>query len=163
MQIIVEADKIEVLIAEIKSGNNSIAFTNGCFDILHRGHVEYLEKAKQCADILVVGLNSDSSIKRLKESPRPYVPENDRAYILSRLAAVDVVCIFEEDTPENLIRKIQPDFLIKGGDYQIHQIVGREIVERYGGKVLTIPFISGKSTTNLINQIQTAKDKVTKK
>jgi len=131
-----------------------IAFTNGCFDIVHRGHIEYLEKAKQYADILVVGLNSDDSVRRLKGNARPYIDQDDRAFILSRLECVDVVCIFEEDTPENLIKKVRPDYLIKGGDYSLEEIVGRADVEKYGGKVLTIPFINGKSTSNIIKLIK---------
>lgn len=158
MNIIATFDKIEELIADLKEKNKKIAFTNGCFDILHRGHVEYLEKAKEKADILVLGLNSDASVRRLKGDKRPYVSENDRAFILSRLEAVDIVCIFSEDTPINLLYKVKPDYLIKGGDYQLDQIVGREFVESYGGKVVTIPVISGKSTTNLVERIKTSRN-----
>lgn len=154
MNIIANIDEIEKYITELRGTHKSIAFTNGCFDILHRGHVEYLEKSKIHADILVLGLNSDTSVKRLKKGPRPYVNENDRAYVLSRLEAVDIVCIFEEDTPLELLKKIKPDYLIKGGDYNLDQIVGRDLVEGYGGKVLTIPFISGKSSTNIIEEIK---------
>lgn len=157
MKLIVHFDEIENIIANLKEENKSISFTNGCFDILHRGHVEYLEKTKEYADILVLGLNSDNSVRRLKKSPRPYVNENDRAYLLSRLESVDIVCIFEEDTPLELLKKVKPDFLIKGGDYSLDQIVGREIIEEYGGKILTIPFISGKSSTNIIEEIKKKK------
>ena len=157
MNVITTEDKVSEFIIDLKRQGKSIAFTNGCFDILHRGHVEYLESAKKKADILVLGLNSDASVLRLKGANRPYIPENDRAFILSRLEAVDIVCLFDEDTPLNLIKILHPDFLIKGGDYKIEQIVGREVVESYGGKVLTIPFISGKSSTNLIEQIQNKK------
>ncbi len=131
-----------------------IAFTNGCFDILHKGHVAYLEQAAAMADFLVVGLNSDDSVRRLKGAGRPYVPQDDRAFILSRLEMVDVVCIFEQDTPLELIKKVRPDFLIKGGDYRLHEIVGRDFVEAHGGKVLTIPLIEGRSTTNIIRRIK---------
>jgi rfaE bifunctional protein nucleotidyltransferase chain/domain len=141
------------VIDDIRNKGLTIAFTNGCFDLLHRGHVHYLEKAKECADILFLGLNSDNSVKRLKGTDRPYVNENDRAFVLSRLESVDVVCVFDEETPVELIKIVKPDFLIKGGDYNLNQIVGKEIVEKNGGKVLTIPLVEGKSTTNLIDQI----------
>ena len=154
MNIIASIDDIEKYISDLRGTNKTIAFTNGCFDILHRGHVEYLEKSKEHADILVLGLNSDQSVRRLKKGSRPYVNENDRAYVLSRLEAVDIVCIFEEDTPIALLKKIKPDYLIKGGDYNLDQIVGRDLVEGYNGKVLTIPFISGKSSTNIIEEIK---------
>ena len=157
MNVITKIDKIVEIIAEIRKQSKKIAFTNGCFDILHRGHVEYLEKAKTYADFLVLGLNSDSSVRRLKGAERPYVSENDRAYILSRLEAVDIVCLFDEDTPLELLKRVKPDFLIKGGDYKLDQIVGRELVESQGGQVLTIPFIEGKSSTSIIDQIRTRK------
>ncbi len=155
MNEIVDFNDIEVFVSNLrKQGSIKIAFTNGCFDILHRGHVEYLEKAKEKADILIVGLNSDNSVRLLKGEGRPYVSEGDRAFILSRLEAVDIVCIFNEDTPLELIKKTQPDVLIKGGDYTVDNIVGREIVESSGGKVLTIPLVTGRSTTSIINKIK---------
>ncbi len=153
MNTIARKDNIHKIITELKAKDLRIAFTNGCFDLLHRGHVFYLEEAKKKADILVLGLNSDTSVRRLKGQDRPLVNEQDRAYILSRLEAVDIVCIFEEDTPVEIIKLIKPDFLIKGGDYNLDQIVGREIVERNGGKVLTIPIVEGKSTTKIIDRI----------
>ena len=131
-----------------------IAFTNGCFDLLHRGHVEYLEQARAVADFLFVGLNSDASVQRLKGSGRPLMSADDRAYILSRLRAVDAVCIFEQDTPLELIQMVRPDFLIKGGDYRVEDIVGRDFVESYGGQVHTIPLIPGRSTTGIIEKIK---------
>lgn len=131
-----------------------IAFTNGCFDLLHRGHVEYLEQARAVADFLFVGLNSDASVQRLKGSGRPLMSADDRAYILSRLRAVDAVCIFEQDTPLELIQMVHPDFLIKGGDYRVEDIVGRDFVESYGGQVHTIPLIPGRSTTGIIEKIK---------
>jgi rfaE bifunctional protein nucleotidyltransferase chain/domain len=157
MKIVVTMNEIEGLINKIKDEKKSVAFTNGCFDILHRGHVEYLEKAKEYADILVLGLNSDDSVKRIKKSPRPYVNENDRAFILSRLKSVDIVCIFNEDTPVNLIKKVKPDYLIKGGDYKTDEIVGKEIVEEYGGKVLSVNFVSGVSSSAIVKKIQSEK------
>ncbi|HHJ52279.1 MAG TPA: D-glycero-beta-D-manno-heptose 1-phosphate adenylyltransferase [Caldithrix abyssi] len=131
-----------------------IAFTNGCFDLLHRGHVEYLEQARAVADFLFVGLNSDASVRRLKGRGRPLMSADDRAYILSRLRAVDAVCIFEQDTPLELIQMVRPDFLIKGGDYRVEDIVGRDFVESYGGQVHTIPLIPGRSTTGIIEKIK---------
>ena len=154
MNTVTTIHNIKKIISDLKNKGLKIAFTNGCFDILHRGHIEYLEKARSFADILVLGLNSDNSVRRLKGTPRPYMNEEDRAFILSRLECVDVVCIFEEDTPENLIKIVEPDFLIKGGDYSLDQIVGRTEVEKNGGKVLTIPFVKGKSTTNIIKLIK---------
>lgn len=133
-----------------------IVFTNGVFDLVHRGHVEYLEKAKNYGDLLILGLNSDVSAKHLKGQGRPYLGEDDRAYILSRLESVDVVCIFDEDTPLNLIKKVKPNVLIKGGDYQINEIVGRDFVEQSGGIVQTIPLTKGKSTTNLLKKIKSS-------
>ncbi len=154
MKAIIEFDHIADFIQRLRKDNaNTIAFTNGCFDILHRGHVELLEKAKEYADYLVVGLNSDESVKRLKGSGRPYIDQDDRAFILSRLEAVDVVCIFEQDTPLELIKRVQPDYLIKGGDYKVEQIVGREIVEAGGGKVFTIPLVPERSTTNILDKL----------
>ena len=131
-----------------------LVFTNGCFDILHSGHVEYLEKAKTLGDVLVVGVNSDGSTRRIKGDKRPIVPANERAYIISRLAAVDFVCVFEEDTPEELIRSIVPDILVKGADWKVGDIVGRDIVEAAGGRVATIELTEGLSTTNLISRIR---------
>jgi rfaE bifunctional protein nucleotidyltransferase chain/domain len=142
-----------------RKAQKKIVFTNGCFDLLHRGHVEYLNQAKYQGDILIVGLNSDDSVARLKGKSRPYMGESDRAYILSQLNPVDVVIVFSEDTPYNLIKMVEPDILVKGGDYQLHEICGRDIVEQRGGSVLTIPLVSGQSTTNLIDRIQSDRKK----
>jgi len=131
-----------------------IVFTNGCFDILHAGHVHYLNECKKYGDILIVGINSDNSVKRLKGERRPLLPLKMRAYILSNLCAVDYVVPFEEDTPYNLIKAIKPDVLIKGGDWSLDQIVGKDIVESYGGTVLTIPFRYNISTTKIIEEIK---------
>ena len=138
---------------KFRSKNKKIVFTNGVFDVLHRGHVEYLEKAKEIGDILILGLNSDSSVRRIKGKPKPIVSQQDRAIILAGLGSVDYICLFEEDTPYNLISKLKPDFLVKGGDYNLNNIVGREIVESYGGKVVTIPLIPDRSTTNIVRKI----------
>lgn len=131
-----------------------VVFTNGCFDILHRGHAEYLQKAKTLGDVLIVGINSDASVRRLKGAPRPLVPQEDRAFVVAALAAVDFVSIFEEDTPLALIQALQPDILVKGGDYRVEDIVGREVVENRGGKVLTIPLVPNRSTTDLVARIR---------
>ncbi len=130
-----------------------VVFTNGCFDILHRGHVEYLQSARECGDLLIVGLNSDLSVQHLKGLGRPIVPQDDRAYLLAALACVDYVVIFEEDTPHQLISALQPDVLVKGGDYQPDNIVGKDIVEARGGRVLTIPLTPNRSTTNVVQKI----------
>ena len=143
---------LKILEKERKEGKK-IVFTNGCFDIIHAGHVDYLKKAKALGDILVVGLNSDSSIRRIKGKKRPIIPQEMRAEVLSSLKPVDYVVIFEEDTPENLIKAIKPDILVKGGDWELNKIVGKDFVESYGGKVLTIPFTYDISTTRIINTI----------
>ena len=131
-----------------------VVFTNGCFDILHKGHVTYLQKAKKLGDVLVVGINSDASVKRLKGSDRPVNNEKDPAIVLSALGCVDRVVPFKEDTPEKLIRKIRPDVLVKGGDWKKKDVVGAPFVESYGGAVRLIPFVKGYSTTGLLGKIQ---------
>lgn len=131
-----------------------IVFTNGCFDILHRGHVAYLAEAKKLGDLLVVGLNSDGSVKRLKGMERPINNEIDRQYVLSQLKSVDFVEIFTEDTPLNLILKVKPNILVKGGDWKIDQIVGGREVISHGGEVFSLNFVDGYSTTSLIHKIQ---------
>ena len=133
----------------IKNGKK-IIFTNGCFDILHFGHISYLEKAKNLGDILVVGLNTDRSIKALKGEQRPINSQNDRAAMLAALECVDFVVLFDDDTPLNLIKELQPDILVKGADYAGKSVVGAE----FAGEVRLIEFIEGKSTTNLIKKIQ---------
>ena len=130
-----------------------IVFTNGCFDILHRGHVTYLAEAKKLGDLLVMGVNSDASVKRLKGPSRPINSENDRAYVLSQLKSVDFVEVFEEDTPLNLILKVKPKILVKGGDWKIDQIVGAKEVIQSGGDVFSLNFVDGYSTTSIINKI----------
>jgi len=134
-----------------------VVFTNGCFDIIHRGHVDYLAKAKSMGDILVLGLNSDQSVKKLKGTGRPFVSEKDRAFILSQLIPVDAVSVFGEETPLNLIKLVMPDILVKGGDYTPDTIVGRKEVEQNGGTVVAIPLLEGRSTTDLIDKIRNSK------
>lgn len=131
-----------------------LVFTNGCFDILHRGHVEYLHQARALGDVLVVGVNTDASVHALKGPGRPVVPEGDRAAILAALESVDAVTLFGEPTPQALIGALLPDILVKGGDYSPDQIVGKGAVEAAGGKVLVLPFFQGRSTTDLLQTIR---------
>lgn len=138
---------------DLKLKKKKVVFTNGCFDLLHAGHVDYLAKAKECGDILIVGLNSDSSVKDIKGKDRPIVTELERAYILKNLKSVDYVVLFNESTPKELIFEIVPDVLIKGADWEIENIVGRDIVEKNGGSVQTIEFITQQSTTNIIEKV----------
>lgn len=131
-----------------------IVFTNGCFDILHKGHVAYLTEAEALGDVLILGLNSNSSVKKLKGESRPVNDENARAFVLAGLAAIDAVIIFEEDTPYDLIKFIQPHVLVKGGDYKPEQIAGHDLVEASGGKVVIIPFVEGFSTSGVIRKMK---------
>jgi rfaE bifunctional protein nucleotidyltransferase chain/domain len=133
---------------------HTLVFTNGCFDILHRGHVAYLDAARRLGDRLVVALNSDESVRRLKGSGRPVNGLEDRAFVLAALEAVDLVTIFDDDTPANLIARLLPDVLVKGGDYTPDTVVGRHDVEAAGGHVVIIPFVEGRSTTRILNQIR---------
>lgn len=147
-------DKIATDLASLKSQNKKVIFTNGCFDLLHVGHIRYLQEAKKLGDVLVVGVNSDASVKRLKGPTRPVQIESDRAEILAALSCVDFTVIFTEDTPENLIKSVKPDILVKGGDWKIDQIVGSGFVLANGGKVMSLQFVDGKSTTKLIEKAQ---------
>jgi rfaE bifunctional protein nucleotidyltransferase chain/domain len=131
-----------------------LVFTNGCFDLLHPGHVEYLEQAKRLGDILVVGLNTDDSVRRLKGSGRPLAEENDRARVLAALASIDAVALFDEDAPGELIEALLPDVLVKGGDYALADIVGREAVEAAGGTVTVVPFVGNYSTSALLERLK---------
>lgn len=146
-------DVLAEIIAAEKSRGKRIVFTNGCFDLLHVGHVKYLQKARSFGDILILGLNSDASIQRLKGEKRPLIAEGERAHILAALDCIDYVVIFDEDTPLHLIATLQPSILVKGGDYTLDGVVGREIVEAAGGKVELVQFVDGKSTTNIIGKI----------
>lgn len=137
----------------LKESGKKIVFTNGCFDILHTGHVSYLNEAKSCGDILVIGLNSDASVKRLKGETRPVNNEADRKFVLENLKAVDFVFIFEEDTPLKLIKEVNPNVLVKGGDWKVEQIVGSDFVMANGGEVKSLQFVNGYSTTNIIEKI----------
>ena len=146
-------DNIEI-INRIKAERKKIVFTNGCFDLLHVGHVRYLAQAKKLGDFLIIGLNSDSSVKELKGEDRPINSFEDRATLLSAIESVDLVIMFEEQTPENLIKDIVPDILVKGGDYNIEDIVGYQTVIQNGGQVKTLSFYDGYSSTNYINKIK---------
>jgi len=146
-------DNIEI-INRIKVERKKIVFTNGCFDLLHVGHIRYLAQAKKLGDFLIIGLNSDSSVKELKGEDRPINSFEDRATLLSAIESVDSVIMFEEQTPENLIKDIVPDILVKGGDYNIEDIVGYQTVMQNGGQVKTLSFYDGYSSTNYINKIK---------
>ena len=139
---------------ELKEKGKKVVFTNGVFDLLHRGHVEYLAAARTQGDFLIIGLNSDDSVKRIKGMLRPIVKQEDRAMVLAGLSSVDYICYFNEKTPFIIINRLLPDVLVKGGDYELDEIVGRDIVENSGGKVITIPITKGMSTSNLIKKIE---------
>lgn len=151
---ILSIDKLVEEISLIKKQKKKIAFTNGCFDIIHIGHINILKEAKELSDIVIVGLNSDSSVKKNKGNKRPIISENERAEVLSSIQYVDYVTIFSDLTPLNLIKKVQPDFLIKGGDWNKKDIVGSDIVESKGGKVIKGIFIDSKSTSDIIENIK---------
>ncbi len=142
-------------LAARRTGQGGLVFTNGCFDILHPGHVDYLARARALGVCLVVGLNSDASVTRLKGPARPVNDQSSRALVLAALESVDHVVIFEEDTPLELIRMVRPDVLVKGGDWSVNTIVGREVVEARGGRVLSLPLLPGHSTTAIIERILT--------
>lgn len=142
-------------IRDLQARGRKVVFTNGCFDLLHPGHVRYLEEARSLGDALIVGVNTDASVKRLdKEPARPVNPEGDRAALVAALACVDRVVLFDEDTPLELITALQPDVLVKGGDYRLEEIVGREVVWGRGGEVRVLPLVPGYSTTRLLARIR---------
>jgi len=143
---------------KLQAQGHRVVFTNGCFDLLHPGHVTYLEQARSLGEALIVGVNTDDSVRRLgKDERRPVNPESDRARVLAALTCVDRVVLFDEDTPLELISALQPDVLVKGGDYQLREIVGRELVTARGGQVLALPFVPGYSTTELLARIRSGK------
>jgi rfaE bifunctional protein nucleotidyltransferase chain/domain len=152
---IVNRDNAARWVRDLQAQGQKVVFTNGCFDLLHLGHVRYLEQARSLGEALMVGVNTDASVRRLGKDPgRPVTPESDRARVLAALACVDRVVLFDEDTPLNLITALQPDILVKGGDYRSEEIVGREVVLARGGQVLTLPFIPGYSSTMLLHRIR---------
>lgn len=147
--------ELATVLAKRRAEGHRIVFTNGCFDLMHVGHVRYLNQARQLGDLLLVGVNTDSSVRSLGKSPaRPIVPEGQRAEVLAALASVDYVVLFDESDPKRLIAEVQPDVLVKGGDWAVEAIIGRELVEARGGVVTTIPLVPGVSTTSLIEKIK---------
>jgi D-beta-D-heptose 7-phosphate kinase/D-beta-D-heptose 1-phosphate adenosyltransferase len=142
----------------LRRAHRRVVFTNGCFDLLHPGHVTLLGAAKRLGDVLVVGLNSDASVKRLKGPERPILSETDRAQVLGGLDAVDFVVLFDEDTPETLIHEIRPQVLVKGGDYTEESVVGAPFVRSYGGEVALVPLVPGRSTTSMVTRMSQAKE-----
>jgi D-beta-D-heptose 7-phosphate kinase/D-beta-D-heptose 1-phosphate adenosyltransferase len=151
---ILSSRQLRPLLESARAQGKTVVFTNGCFDIIHRGHVEYLAKARALGDILVVGLNSDASVRRIKEKGRPVFPEGDRAVVLAALAAVDYVVIFDEDTPLSLIEELRPQVLVKGGDWREEDIVGAREVKSWGGRVVSVSYLEGYSTTGVIRAIR---------
>jgi len=152
---IVNGKELERACYRARFFNKKIVFTNGCFDILHRGHIEYLYQAADMGDLLIVGLNSDASVRRIKGPDRPVQDEETRALLLASLSCVTHVVLFDEDTPLKLIQLVQPDILVKGGDYaDLEKIVGYDIVKQRGGEVVALPFVEGHSTTQLLQKIQ---------
>ncbi|MEP7322034.1 MAG: D-glycero-beta-D-manno-heptose 1-phosphate adenylyltransferase [Saprospiraceae bacterium] len=151
---ILGSDDLLKKVEQWKLNKETIVFTNGCFDIIHRGHVDYLFKAAALGDRLIVALNSDRSVKRLKGEHRPIQDEMSRLSVMAALGCVDAVILFEEDTPEDLIKKLNPDFLVKGGDWKVENIIGSSYIIAHGGQVLTIPFIPGYSTTMIEQKIK---------
>ena len=151
---IISLEALKLRVENWKSSSEKVVFTNGCFDILHRGHIDVLAKTADLGDKLIIGLNSDSSIRKLKEDNRPIVDEKSRALLLAAFSFVDAIVLFSEQTPFNLITDIKPDILAKGGDYKIEEIVGHEVVQQNGGEVITIPLTEGFSSTNIIDKIQ---------
>lgn len=145
--------QLKTIVDRLKREGKKVGFTNGCFDILHYGHIKYLEKAKQLSDVLVVAVNSDSSVKKIKGSGRPINKQFARIAVLSALSCIDYLTVFSEDTPLKLIKLLSPDILIKGGDWKMEDIVGADFVKSYGGKIITIPYLKGYSTTKLIEKI----------
>ncbi|BEU88354.1 D-glycero-beta-D-manno-heptose 1-phosphate adenylyltransferase [Selenomonas sp. TAMA-11512] len=150
----IPADKIEAFAATLKEAGAKVVFTNGCFDIVHAGHVRYLAAARALGDCLILGLNSDASVKRLKGESRPVNTELDRAEVVGALKSVDYVVLFEEDTAETLISKVRPNIYAKGGDYTRETLPEAKIVESYGGEVAFIDLVPGKSTTSIISAIE---------
>ena len=138
---------------KLKSSNKKVVFTNGCFDLIHAGHIDYLNKAKSLGDVLVVGINSDVSVSKIKGDKRPLISENERTLIVSNLKSVDYVIIFNEDTPEKLIEEIIPDILVEGADWDLEKIVGKDIVINNGGQVKSIDFVIHQSTSKIVDSI----------
>lgn len=152
--MLINSQDIKEFCEILHRANRKIVFTNGCFDIVHAGHVKYLQQAKACGDYLILGLNSDASVQRLKGPMRPLNNELDRAEVIGGLKAVDAVVLFEEQTAEALIAKVKPDVYVKGGDYTLETLPEAKIVQAYGGRVEFIDMVEGRSTTNIIEKIK---------
>ena len=150
---IITRRRLQALVKKLRVKGSRIVFTNGCFDLLHIGHIRYLEKAKSLGDILIVALNSDRSVRRIKGPQRPIISERERAEVIAALGCVDYVILFHEPDPQNIIADLLPDILVKGGDWSKDNIIGRDIVQAKGGKVVTIPMVPQASSTNIINSI----------
>ncbi len=150
---IIPFSKVGTLASSLRAKKRRIVFTNGCFDIIHAGHIKYLERAKALGDVLIVGINSDSSVKKIKGPSRPVVRQGDRAAIVAALKPVDYVSIFNDAIPIKLIKAIKPDVLVKGADWRLNSIVGGDFVKSYGGKVKAVSLVKGRSTSNLIRKI----------
>jgi rfaE bifunctional protein nucleotidyltransferase chain/domain len=147
-------EEIKAIVVDARTNGKKVAFTNGCFDLLHRGHVHVLRAARACADLLIVGINSDQSVKQIKGPTRPVLPESDRCELLGAMEMVDFVVLFNEPDPHNLISAIRPDVLVKGGDWHTEKIIGSDMVEEAGGRVVVVPYIKGFSTTEIIERIK---------
>jgi D-beta-D-heptose 7-phosphate kinase/D-beta-D-heptose 1-phosphate adenosyltransferase len=147
-------EEIKAIVVDARTNGKKVAFTNGCFDLLHRGHVHVLRAARACADLLIVGINSDHSVKQIKGPKRPVLPESDRCELLGAMEMVDFVILFNEPDPYNLISAIRPDVLVKGGDWKTEKIIGADMVEEAGGRVVVVPYIKGFSTTEIIERIK---------
>ncbi len=153
MNSIKSVEEMKKIRQQLKDQNKKVVFTNGCFDLIHAGHVDYLSKAKTFGDVMVVGLNSDASVMRIKGSKRPILKETERSFIISNLKPVDYVVLFDEDTPKLLIEELLPDVLVKGADWEIENIVGKNVVLANGGEVKTIEFVNDQSTSKIIKII----------
>ncbi|MEO0276023.1 MAG: D-glycero-beta-D-manno-heptose 1-phosphate adenylyltransferase [candidate division WOR-3 bacterium] len=152
--MIVSRKKIKEIVKKLKKEGKKIVFTNGCFDLIHKGHIYLLKEAKKFGDVLIVGLNSDSSIKKIKGKGRPILKEKERGFIIDNIKGVDYVVIFNEKTPFKLIKEIKPDILVKGGDYKENEVVGGEFVKKRKGRVVIIPYLKNFSTTKIIERIK---------
>jgi rfaE bifunctional protein nucleotidyltransferase chain/domain len=146
-------EEIKAIVVEARNKRKKVAFTNGCFDLLHRGHVHVLREARACGDVLIVGINSDESVKQIKGPTRPVLPESDRCELVGAMEMVDFVILFNEPDPYNLIAAIRPDVLVKGGDWNSEKIIGANLVQEAGGRVVVVPYIKGFSTTEIIERI----------
>ena len=147
-------EEIKAIVVGARNNGKRVAFTNGCFDLLHRGHVHVLRAARACADLLIVGINSDQSVKQIKGPARPVLPESDRCELVSAMEMVDFVVLFNEPDPYSLISAIRPDVLVKGGDWNTEKIIGADVVQAAGGRVVVVPYIEGFSTTEIIERIK---------